>query len=258
MRSDVDPITDFDLAAYVDDQLPVGRRIDVEAYLAGRPEEAAKMMDELRTRDELRIAISSIPLRSDPRMDKEAAWLGRSMARRGILRRLSRVAALALMLGIGWIAHAEFNALGIRESLASAPPPPFVADAIRSHGTSAIRAAMVSQVETADYDPVEILSATAIRVPDLPDDWTVLDVQVFPSTFGPSLEMALGSPELGNVSLFATRPGTVDRLPVGAFVEGNATAAYWQVGEVAYALVSRGVTRDALEYEGERIAAGLR
>ena len=39
---------------------------------------------------------------------------------------------------------------------------------------------------------------------------------------------------------------------------GNATAAYWQVGEVAYALVSRGVTRDALEYEGERIAAGLR
>ncbi|WP_185984352.1 anti-sigma factor family protein [Aureimonas mangrovi] len=258
MHPEADPITDFDLIAYIDDQLPVPRRIEIEAYLAERPDEAARVMAELRTRDELRLALSTMPLPASVRANAVAGRLERSLRRRVALRRLSRAAALALMLGAGWIAHAEFNALGVRESVASAPPPAFVADAMRAHRTSAIRAGMVSQIETADYDPAEILSATAIRVPELPRKWAVQDVQVFPSTFGPSVEMALRSPDLGDVSLFAVRPGTFDVVPVGVFVEANTTAAYWQIGEVAYALVTVGGSRDALETEAGAIEEGLR
>ena len=36
-----DPILETDLNAYVDDQLAVGRRIEVEAYLSERPDTAA-------------------------------------------------------------------------------------------------------------------------------------------------------------------------------------------------------------------------
>ena len=58
MTAIVDPVTDADLDAYVDDQLDVARRIEVEAHLAARPEAAARVMSDLRTRDELRVALA--------------------------------------------------------------------------------------------------------------------------------------------------------------------------------------------------------
>ncbi|KQT41972.1 Fis family transcriptional regulator [Aureimonas sp. Leaf454] len=252
-----DPITEADLAAYVDEQLGIARRIEVEAHLAENPAEAALAMADMRARDELRLALSSAPLPVSVRTNALAGQLERSLKRRGAMRRLSRVAALVLLLGAGWIAHAEFNALSVRPSVASAPPPAFVADAVRAHGTSLLRAGMESQPEIAGYDPAEILSATAIRVPDLPKGWDVTDVQLFPSTFGPSLEMSLATESFGKVSLFAVRPGSFDVLSATAVVEGEATAAYWQVGEVAYALVAAGADRAALEREAARIEASL-
>ncbi|RUU56499.1 anti-sigma factor, partial [Mesorhizobium sp. M7A.T.Ca.TU.009.01.1.1] len=52
MTATVDPVTDIDLDAYVDDQVDVTRRIEVEAFLSARPEAAARVMSDLRTRDE--------------------------------------------------------------------------------------------------------------------------------------------------------------------------------------------------------------
>lgn len=252
-----DPITEADLAAYVDGELGTARRIEVEAYLAERPTEAARVMADLRALHELRLALSAEPLPVSVATNELAGRLERSLKRRGVARRFSRAAALVLLLGAGWIAHAEFNALGVRQSIASAPPPAFVADAVRAHGTSELRAGMASQPEVTRYDPSEILSATAIRVPDLPEGWKVTDVQLFPSTFGPSLEMSLATPDFGTLSLFAVRPGSFDVLRASAVTEGEATAAYWQVGEVAYALVSTGADRRLLEREAASIEASL-
>lgn len=58
MTATVDPVTDIDLDAYVDDQVDVTRRIEVEAFLSARPEAAARVMSDLRTRDELRVALA--------------------------------------------------------------------------------------------------------------------------------------------------------------------------------------------------------
>ncbi|WAJ29759.1 anti-sigma factor family protein [Antarcticirhabdus aurantiaca] len=257
MHRDPDPITEVDLAAYVDEQLSSARRIEVEAHLAARPAEAARVMAELRTRDELRLALRAQPLPVSVPTNAIAGRLERSLRNRAVMRRAARAAALVALLGAGWVAHAEFNALSVRQSVASAPPPAFVADALRAHSTSALRAEMVSQPESAVFDPAEILSATAIRVPDLPTGWAVRDVQVFPSTFGSSLEMAVSSPEFGPLSLFAVRPGSFDVVPSSAVTQGEETAAYWQVGEVAYALISTGAGRQALEREARRIEASL-
>lgn len=257
MHLSPDPITEADLAAYVDGELGMARRIEVEAHLAARPAEAARVMSDLRARDELRLALSIEPLPVSIATSEAAGRLERSLRRRGIARRFSRAAALALVLGAGWIAHAEFNALGVSQSIASAPPPAFVADAVRAHGTSELRAGMTSQPEVTRYDRAEILSATAIRVPSLPKGWIVTDVQLFPSTFGPSLEMSLSTKDFGTVSLFAVRPGSFDVVQASAVTEGGATAAFWQVGEVAYALVSTGADRRALEREAASIEASL-
>ncbi|WP_102958059.1 anti-sigma factor family protein [Mangrovicella endophytica] len=252
-----DPITDADLTAYVDGQLELARRVEVEAYLSTHAGEAMQVMADLRLRNELRAALLAAPLPISVRTGEAASRLERSLKRRVVVRRVARAAVLVLLLGAGWFAHDEFNALSVRSSVAAAPPPAFVADAIRSHRTSEIRADMSSQVESAAYDPAEILSATAIRIPALPKDWKVRDVQVFPSTFGPSLEVSIAAPDAADLSLFAVRPGSFDVLRAATASDGDTTAAYWQVGEVAYALVGRNVAASTLRQDAVRIEESL-
>ena len=58
MIDSIDVVTDADLDAYVDDQLDASRCIEVEAYLSNKPDAAARVMSDLRTRDELRLALA--------------------------------------------------------------------------------------------------------------------------------------------------------------------------------------------------------
>lgn len=235
-----DPVTDTDILAYVDDQLDTARRINVEAYLAARPEEAARVMSDLRLRDELRVALS-VPSTAVRSSTSEAMrQLQRGLLRRRFSTILQRAATVALFFGAGWLAHQAFGPFAVSESVASVPPPAYVEEAVRAHGNSVLRASMLSQPEIPDYDPAEILAATAIVMPALPEDWQVSDVQVYPSRFGPSVEMALKSDKLGPSSLFAVRPGTFDVVqPTDAGIAGT-TSVYFQIGEVAYALVGQG------------------
>jgi len=61
MNGRIEPITDVDLHAYVDDELPLVRRIEVEACICHHPEKAAHVMADLRIRDELRLALANAP-----------------------------------------------------------------------------------------------------------------------------------------------------------------------------------------------------
>ncbi len=61
MSSPTDPITEADLQGYLEDQLSVPRRIEVEAYLSNHPDDAARIMADLRSRDELRLAFADEP-----------------------------------------------------------------------------------------------------------------------------------------------------------------------------------------------------
>ena len=256
MTRPIDPITDADLNAYVDDQLAVARRIEVEAHLSREPQLATRVMADLRARDELRLAMADLPPNA-PSRTMEAAWrLERGLGRDRLFVRLRRVAAVAVLIGAGWLAHAEVGPLGISPVVASALPPAFLDDAIMAHRTSLMRAGMHSQHGTTDFDPDEIRASTAIVMPDLPRSWKVSDVQVFPSQFGPSVEIAVDAPNLGHLSLFAVRPGAFNVVPVTMTRRDNATAAYWQIGDVGYALVAKADAGD-LERAAGRMAATL-
>ncbi|WP_279483060.1 anti-sigma factor [Aureimonas sp. SK2] len=252
-----DPITELDLSAYVDGQLPDERRLAVESFLADHPAEAARVMADLRTTTELRLALPEPQGGSSMRVSNAARRLQAARMRRRVLPRLGRVAALGLLIAFGWAAHSQFGPLGVRESVASVQPPPYVDDALRAHLTSQLRAGMSSQPETGRFDPAEILSATAIRLPTLPDAWTVGDVQVFPSTFGPSVEMTLKTEEGDTLSLYAVRPGGFDVAEARIAGGGEADTAYWQIGEVAYALVSSGADRTRLGQWAGRLSRTL-
>lgn len=241
-----DPILESDLNAYVDDQLAVGRRIEVEAYLSERPAVAAEIMKDLRVRDELRLALADHGAAGSQATRDAARLLERSLSRRRVFSVFRRAAAITLFVAAGWVAHAALGPFGATEVVASTPPPAFVEEAVRAHKTTLIREAMPSLPETAVFDPAEIRSATAIVLPELPKGWNVIDTQVFPSAYGPSVELVLEPLKGERLSLFAVRPGSFSVQHVLLFHADNARAAYWQIGDVAYALVSESRKADDL------------
>ena len=248
-----DLITETDLHAFIDGQLEVARRIEVEDYLAGQPEIAVRVMADMRARDALALAFSSGPATRPPERVMEAArQLERGLVWRRVGLRLQRAAAVAFLVGAGWLAHAQVGLFEISDSEAAPKPPAFVEDARHAHETALIRARMVSQHERPDYNPAEILAETGIAVPALATDWRVVDAQVFPSRFGHSVELVLDADALGRVSLFAARSPTFGVIAPTLARSAAGTTGYWQSGELVYAL-----TGSAPEAAIQRAAAQL-
>ena len=120
----VEAITEIDLQAYLDDELPARRRMEVEAYLCHHPADAARVRVGLQTRDDLRLAFADI-LRPPRGTTVDAARrLERGLLRDRIIRRVRRVVAVAVLIGLGWFAHAEVGllqqGLGQRKALSGA------------------------------------------------------------------------------------------------------------------------------------------
>jgi anti-sigma factor RsiW len=233
----VDPIIDTDLDAYVDGELDVARRIQVESYLSENPATAAKVMADLSMKGELRLALAGENAFGRIETRDAARRLERGLSYGRILHTVQRIAAVTVLVAAGWVAHTSFGAFTATEVAASTPAPAYVEDAVRAYKTAQLRQTMPSQAAP-HYNADEIRAATAITMPELPKGWKVSDVQVFPSEFGPSVEMAIQEADGKQLSLFAVRPGAFAVQPVGHLALDNAEAAYWQIGEVAYALVA--------------------
>jgi anti-sigma factor RsiW len=230
------PVTETDLLAYVDDQIDVARRIEVEDYLARHPEAAAQVMADLKTRDALRLALGGELPRPPEPMFEAAGWLERGLAWRELGLRLRRVAAVVTLVGIGWLAHAQVGLFEISDSAASPKPPTFVEDALHSHQTAFLRARMASQPEVASFDPAEIAAETGIELPQMPADWRVADVQVFPSRDGHSVEVVIETKDLGRLALFAAHVPNFHVIAPTTARFDTTKAVYWQTGQLAYAL----------------------
>lgn len=252
----VDPVTDADIDAYVDDQLDVARRIEVEAFLSARPEVAARVMSDLRLRDELRVALAGSSGMARPSTTEAARRLERGLARGRVLSLLQRAAAAAALVGAGWVASGIFGPITVTKVVASTQPPAYVEEAVRAHKTTLVRETMPSQREAPGYNANEIRAATAIVMPSLPGDWKIRDVQVYPSRFGPSVEVAVETTDIGLVSLFAIRPGTFDVVKPTIAPSGDVSSAYFQIGEVAYAVVGQG-DAGKLDRAAETLASTL-
>jgi anti-sigma factor RsiW len=252
-----DPVLEADLHAYVDDQLAVSRRIEVEAYLSENPVTAAKVMADLRVRDELRLALAGLSVTARQETREVARRLENALNGRRTLEFVRRAAAILLLVGAGWAAHGWIAPGGVSEVVASVPPPQFVEEAIRAHQTAELRGQIKSQAETRIFNAAEIRSATAIVLPDMPEAWAIRDAQIFPSAYGPSVELEV-EPEAGKrLSLFAVRPGNFAVQQVMIEQDDDTQAAYWQIGEVAYALISETGTPDRLAEHARELARTL-
>ncbi|MDF1635781.1 anti-sigma factor [Mycoplana sp. MJR14] len=236
--TDTATILDADLDAYVDNQLDADGRLRVETYLARHPDVAARVMADLGMRTTLRLAVAADVVTGRPETREAARHLSAGLAGLRMWMAIRRVAAVALLVSAGWVAHSSFGPLAMREVNASVPPPAFVEQAVRAHQTALVRKGMPSQTQAKTYDREDIRAATAIVMPELPVGWTVGDVQIFPSGYGPSVEVSIGTADGTRISLFAVRPGHFAVEPVTDLNLKDAEAAWWQIGDVAYAVVS--------------------
>lgn len=89
----MDNVSEAELQAYVDGQLPEARRADVEAYLAARPEEAARLAAYSGQREAVRELYAGVLDEAPPERLVRAAEGARSVA---------RIRALRWGLAAGW------------------------------------------------------------------------------------------------------------------------------------------------------------
>ncbi|WP_372617348.1 anti-sigma factor family protein [Falsiroseomonas sp.] len=117
------PIGEDDLHAFVDGRLDPARAPAVERYLAGRPEEAARVRAFAAQRDALREALAfkaAEPIPARLRIESLHAARRRAMLARG---RAAAAAALLLLTGagLGWAARGTLQAQVAPAALPSAP-----------------------------------------------------------------------------------------------------------------------------------------
>lgn len=226
------PVTDAELQAYVDGRLAETRCQAVEAYLSGHPAAAAQVMADMSATRALRAALDAGQEPPSARVRAKARQLSSALDERGRKTRLS----MALVLGV-----IVLGGLGVSMTspgLRPVPAPEFVDEAVMSRRTALVRASMASQPEVLRLDRQEISSALSIVLPDLPHSWRLTDAQVFPSDEGPSLGLTFDSPDLGKVSLFAVRTRRAASISPTTLERDGGTIAYWQKGELAYALMA--------------------
>jgi anti-sigma factor RsiW len=236
-----DTVTDMDLESYIDNQLDNRGRMRVESFLAHHPAIAARVMSDLAIRRALKLGTQFDATPPTARSHEAGRKLERGLSNRRGWNVLRRVAAAGILVTAGWFIHGQIGATAVN---ASAKPPAYVEEALRAHQVTQVREHMASQPQVMSYDPNDIRSATAIVLPTLPSSWRVIDVQVYPSQFGPSVELSLKDDDGQGLSLFAVRPGSFAVAPLRMERLADIDAAYWQIGDVAYALVSSSSNSD--------------
>src|ERR1044072_7053543 len=99
---EIDPTLDADLDAYVDGDLDVSRRIQVESYLSDHPAIAAKVMADLSVKGELRLALAGESAFGRPETRDAARRLERGLSYGRIFHSMQRIAAVGILVTAGW------------------------------------------------------------------------------------------------------------------------------------------------------------
>ncbi|WP_028464951.1 anti-sigma factor family protein [Nisaea denitrificans] len=221
-----------DIQALIQGQLDSERAFIVADYLADRPERAAEVLADARTTEGLRLALSTPADPPPTELVSEAHQLQDRLWRRRIFRRIAPAAAALLLFAGGWTAHIAM------QFFETADAHPLVETALDAQAALELRHWMVSQPESTVLNTGEIVGALGIELPTLPDGWIVRDVQVVSSPERPGVAIALDTPKLGRVLLFAIAQDQDSRAaPPTAFDYDGRSVALFSNKHSAYVLV---------------------
>lgn len=231
------PMTEADLHAYVDGLLPEARRVEVENYLAARPEEAARVHSYREQNRALHALF-------DPVLDEPAPERLRNLAQRRS-RPAGRYAAVIAWLFIGgvtgWLLRGEM------------PPPGSRMNDAPASGQLAHRAAIAHVVYSPEVlRPVEIgadqedqlvkwLSkrlGSPLRPPKLAAvGFELIGGRLLPGNEGPVAQFMYHDTNGQRLTLYVSTENTTSRDTAFRFIqEGPVNVFYWIDGKFGYAL----------------------
>ncbi|HYG41675.1 MAG TPA: anti-sigma factor [Bordetella sp.] len=241
----VAPVTEADLHAYVDGQLPDGRAADIAAFLAQHAEARERVQAWREQNRRLRewlapVADEPLPLRL-PLRPPAAPRRWPALAAALALAVCSAVAAWFVRGAVdGRQAGGPMAAAGRTASVAGA-------DAAFAH-----RAAIAHAVYAADARrPVEIGAdqeqalvtwltkrlGAPVRAPALaPAGYTLVGGRLLPGGQGPVAQFMYASPEGRRLTLYVTREAAGDKTAFQFAQEGPVRVFYWVDGRFGYAL----------------------
>ena len=197
-------VTEIELQAFVDDELSNADRVHVLDHLLQDPQACTQVLLDLRSRDLLRALRDENDERPSVRILTAAERLQRHVRQRGERRPVLFSAKVIAATGASAVALMLIAFSPHEGTHANAAIPNYLAEAVVSQRTALLRQAMPSQPEAPLLDPSDIRAATQISVPKLPRNWRIVDVQLFPSDYGPSLQVSIRNAQDEPLSLFAT------------------------------------------------------
>jgi anti-sigma factor RsiW len=234
------PVTDDELHAYVDGELPADRRDAVEAWLAGHPEQAARVAEWRAQADAIRARYGAIAAEPAPaRLDVDRLTRSRR-ARRAIAAAAVIAAFLAGGL-IGWLAHG-----------ASAAGPSafeaFTSEALGAHKLYIAEVRHPIEVRAGEQHLLPWLSrrvGTTLRTPDL-DAFSLklLGGRLLPGPIGPAALFMYEGPTGERYTIYCSREKE-QRTALRYNVADQIAAVHWVEGEIGY-VVSGPADRDRL------------
>jgi anti-sigma factor RsiW len=218
-------VSDDELRRYADGRLSSARRAAVEGLLACNPDLAAQVMTQMHMRR-----------RRQPER--------RPLAMAGAVLAVVVLGCAGSAMA-GWAAALTRELDGWREADGDHPPA-YVEDAAESRAATRIREAMASQMESPRLDPAEIQRAMDVRLPTLPARWRVVDVQVYPTDHGPSVNLLVEAPDGRRFDLFAVRADTLGNDSPEIAMRGKEVVAFWERHRSAYVLSGEGPRQELL------------
>ena len=255
-------ISEAELLAYVDDELPIAERIALERRLGAEPELAAGLLEDLRLRDELRLFLAEgTPVAGAgwPAPGRSVA-LARELARR-LHRRmpglgLRRGLLAASLVALGWFAHQGLTPL-VDQVAAAHPPPAFAEAAAEAYATMLLGMAGDGGRPAASPALPAPRSGGTVPLPSLGPELRLVGSALVPWNGGSALVTLHRAAEGAMVTLFAAEADTFAvSAPQLVRLEGGPTV-HWQHGPFTYALTG-GLPAEALLTLARQAAAASR
>ncbi|WP_088623138.1 hypothetical protein [Oceanicola sp. 22II-s10i] len=207
---------------YINGHLPRDQAARIEAEAQADPELAALIAEERARFSQLRHALPAAAAVTAPRPASRTGWRPALAA---------AVVAFAVGFGVHSLTGPSRQGGGDLDAL--------IQLAAEAHSNSRLRMAMVSQVEHEAMDAAELVQATGIRIPVLPAGWSLKDVQVYPSPYGPSIEIAVTTDDNGLISIFAVRVDENRTMTPVPRDSARMNTAVFQIANTAYVLVGQ-------------------
>jgi anti-sigma factor RsiW len=250
------PVSEEDLLAYVDGQLDPARRIAVEAYLQEHPALAARVMQDLRQRDEIRLFLMGdldLGQAPGPAVAHPAAagspLIVRPRPQHRALRLRTAIAA-TLLIGIGWTAHTLVGDVFVDPVAAAHPIPVFADEAVEAHRLAIAADATVSGLAPEEAPRLAQIVARAVGgmlpLPSFPQRLHPLASRLVPWDEGSAVQVVYTTRDGERVTLFAAEDTRFAVTPPETATSDGLSVVYWRQGHHVYALCASLPAEDLL------------